>query len=312
MPRPNIPADLRRAVLVEAGHRCAIPQCRYPEVEVHHIIPWESCKTHEYENLISLCPNCHSRADRGEIDRPSLRLYKAKLVSSFPTTETRTFEYPAVEIKRKITDNENVGIAAGFDFEFPDFPDPAARIVSRTIECWGNELLLQYTPAKSASYDDLDWDRNLFVWLRGRYEIERRDKYVISVQYTVELFPYRAAHRATEIRVQNFLISPFLPLTLAQILIPINGIVELAKQSQAALREIYSDPSRDFDSPGLDAKEENYELFTIGTEGMSFHFSDYQVGSYAEGRPTVFLPYSSLESVVRKEILDVVVQRDDI
>ena len=77
--RPAIPAELRRRVLVEAGHRCAIPTCRHIEVDVHHIIPWETCKIHEYENLIALCPNCHRRADRGEIDRKSLRLYKANL-----------------------------------------------------------------------------------------------------------------------------------------------------------------------------------------------------------------------------------------
>lgn len=77
--RPAIPAALRRRVLVEAGHRCAIPTCRYIDVDVHHIIPWEKCKKHEYENLIALCPNCHRRAGQGEIDRQSLRLYKANL-----------------------------------------------------------------------------------------------------------------------------------------------------------------------------------------------------------------------------------------
>lgn len=77
--RPPIPAEIRRKVLVEAGHRCAIPTCRYIEIDVHHIIPWEACKKHEYENLIALCPNCHRRADRGEIDRKSLRIYKANL-----------------------------------------------------------------------------------------------------------------------------------------------------------------------------------------------------------------------------------------
>jgi HNH endonuclease len=77
--RPPIPADLRRRVLVEAGHRCSIPTCRYIEVDVHHIIPWAQCQTHEYDNLIALCPNCHRRADRGEIDRKSLRLYKINL-----------------------------------------------------------------------------------------------------------------------------------------------------------------------------------------------------------------------------------------
>lgn len=77
--RPAIPAELRRRVLVEAGHRCAIPTCRYIEVDAHHIIPWEQCKKHEYENLIALCPNCHRRTEKGEIDRKSLRLYKANL-----------------------------------------------------------------------------------------------------------------------------------------------------------------------------------------------------------------------------------------
>ena len=77
--RPPIPADIRRKVLVEAGHRCAIPTCRHIEVDVHHIIPWAQCNTHEYDNLIALCPNCHRRADRGEIDRKSLRLYKLNL-----------------------------------------------------------------------------------------------------------------------------------------------------------------------------------------------------------------------------------------
>ena len=77
--RPAIPADIKRRVLVEAGHRCAITICRHIEVDIHHIVPWEDCQTHEYDNLIALCPNCHRRADRGEIDRKSLRIYKASL-----------------------------------------------------------------------------------------------------------------------------------------------------------------------------------------------------------------------------------------
>lgn len=77
--RPAIPAEIERRVLVEAGHRCAIPTCRHIEVELHHIIPWSQRRSHEYENLIALCPNCHARADAGKIDRKSLRLYKLNL-----------------------------------------------------------------------------------------------------------------------------------------------------------------------------------------------------------------------------------------
>lgn len=77
--RPSVPAPLRRRILVEAGHRCAIPTCRNIEVHVHHIVPWAKCQAHRYENLIALCANCHGRADRGKIDRKSLRLYKINL-----------------------------------------------------------------------------------------------------------------------------------------------------------------------------------------------------------------------------------------
>jgi HNH endonuclease len=34
---------------------------------------------HSFDNLIALCPNCHTRFDRGEIDRKSMLQYKANL-----------------------------------------------------------------------------------------------------------------------------------------------------------------------------------------------------------------------------------------
>jgi len=44
-----------RAVLVEAGHRCAIPTCRQHPVDVDHIDDWATVKEHRFENLIALC-----------------------------------------------------------------------------------------------------------------------------------------------------------------------------------------------------------------------------------------------------------------
>ena len=40
MNRIAIPNELKRKLLIESGHRCAIPTCKHPEVEFHHIIPW--------------------------------------------------------------------------------------------------------------------------------------------------------------------------------------------------------------------------------------------------------------------------------
>jgi hypothetical protein len=80
MQRDYIPADVKRAVLVEAGHRCAIPTCRATTTEVAHIVPWSETSDNSFENLIALCPNCHTRFDqKKEIDRQSVKMYKHNL-----------------------------------------------------------------------------------------------------------------------------------------------------------------------------------------------------------------------------------------
>lgn len=50
-------------------------------MEVEHIDDWAKVKEHRFENLIALCPTCHTRkGDKaGQIDRLSLRQYKANL-----------------------------------------------------------------------------------------------------------------------------------------------------------------------------------------------------------------------------------------
>jgi hypothetical protein len=79
MERTAIPRPLERDVLVEAGHRCAIPTCRQVPVEIAHIVPWASVREHTFDNLIALCPTCHTRYDTGQIDRKAMLQYKANL-----------------------------------------------------------------------------------------------------------------------------------------------------------------------------------------------------------------------------------------
>jgi hypothetical protein len=42
-------------------------------------VPWSEGREHVFDNLIALCPNCHSRFDRGEIDSLSMTMYKRNL-----------------------------------------------------------------------------------------------------------------------------------------------------------------------------------------------------------------------------------------
>ncbi len=78
--RPSIPTEVKRRILIEAGYRCAIPTCRFPIIENAHIVSWAKSEDHSYENLIALCPNCHTLYDSGKIDRAAIIAYKKKLM----------------------------------------------------------------------------------------------------------------------------------------------------------------------------------------------------------------------------------------
>lgn len=93
--RTTIPRPLARDVLVEAGHRCAIPTCRHPTTEIAHIVPWATVREHTFDNLIALCPTDHARYDKGEIDRQSILMYKRNLgllTSRYGESERRLLE----------------------------------------------------------------------------------------------------------------------------------------------------------------------------------------------------------------------------
>ena len=75
--RPSIPVEIRREVLVESGHRCAV--CGEPlPLELAHIVPWRKIKEHTSDNLICLCANCHERADKEKWTQKDLHEYKKK------------------------------------------------------------------------------------------------------------------------------------------------------------------------------------------------------------------------------------------
>ena len=99
MSREHIPAELKRKILVEAGHRCAIPTCRFPTTELAHIVPYSKVKKHDYQNLIALFPNCHTRFDKGEIDKKSIDIYKSKLI--FLSDRYSKYELDVLDFLRK-------------------------------------------------------------------------------------------------------------------------------------------------------------------------------------------------------------------
>ncbi|WP_200890622.1 HNH endonuclease signature motif containing protein [Pseudomonas nitroreducens] len=304
MTRPAIPKEIERAVLIEAGHQCAIPACRHPRVEIHHIIPWAKCKKHEYRNLIALCPNCHTRVHDGEIDRKSLLIYKSALASAIRDLGESAFsQYPIVEIKRHIYDIRIDQPETFFDFEFPDFCNTDLIIASKNIEAWGNELLEWHnSQADNNKEEAITCGYIRGTHLTGRYEISRRDASVLSVRYTIQGY-LGGAHGYKETRVQNFLLSPFSPLTIDYLVINEESLTTLSTLIRHKFEKDFPDFHGEWLQSGTTTEALASTPFLVERYGISFAFAEYQVGGYAQGSPEIFLSFDELDDIVKPEIL---------
>lgn len=304
MTRPAIPMEIQRAVLIEAGHKCAIPACRHPRVEIHHIIPWAKCKKHEYQNLIALCPNCHARAHDGEIDRKSLLRYKSALVSAIRNLGNSAFsEYSIVEIKRHIYSIRTDQPETFFDFQFPDFCNSDLTIASKNIEAWGKELLESHNSIADANKDDEKICGYIrATYLIGRYEITRRDESVLSVRYTIDGYS-GGAHGYSETRVQNFLLAPFSPLTMDYLLAEKSSLTKLSSLIREKFKQELPSFGGESMLSGTTAEAIAHTPFLVERYGVRFVFAEYQVGCYAQGSPEIFLSFYELNEIAKPEIL---------
>ena len=80
--RKSLPTDTRALTLHEAGYRCGNPACRMPlTLEIHHLDPVAKDGGNTPDNLLALCPNCHTMHHAGHIPIESLRAWKHILLS---------------------------------------------------------------------------------------------------------------------------------------------------------------------------------------------------------------------------------------
>lgn len=75
MHRPSIPEDTQRNLFFEVGHRCAV--CGESlSLQLAHIVQYAKSKSHDFENLIVLCANCHVKADSQKWSKKQFELHK--------------------------------------------------------------------------------------------------------------------------------------------------------------------------------------------------------------------------------------------
>jgi hypothetical protein len=82
--RLPIPQALRIAVLVEAGYRCAVPTRHTTlALDLHHMVEVYKGGGNAIDNLLALCPTCHSMYHRGYVPQQAIRQWKERLVALY-------------------------------------------------------------------------------------------------------------------------------------------------------------------------------------------------------------------------------------
>lgn len=226
--RPAIPNELRRRILVEAGHRWAIHTCLHPEVDIHHIVPWEQCEKHEYDNLIALCPNCHRRADAGEIDRLSLKLYKARLVASFglfdvpnPGSRTLTAMRQPAGWQTPTIREQPADLLYEVGLEFPEFSGSDSDIADLNLML-RVDALQRLADMRSLRLVGIDAgfarDNIISNALTSSYEVACHTNKIISIRHT--FFQYgKGAHPNHWTAVSNVQLGPLTSLRFADLFV---------------------------------------------------------------------------------------------
>lgn len=322
--RPTIPAELRRRVLVEAGHRCAIHTCRHTDVDVHHIEPWSKCREHRFENLIALCPNCHRRADLREIDRKSLHMYKARLAAAFrfeesqvypdeipaapsfgwldPRTRWRTFVERDSDEERRFEAQLEYPKFSVFGVDLEPLNDAVLGTVQRTLARFRQEAV--YAPDADRYPSTLGYE------ISSSFAVSLLREDLFSIRFTFHAYA-GGAHGSTWTEPVNAYLAPFTPISLESLFDhwPL-GIEAL---SRYCIRTLLNPSTQtyphdeDWVKRGAGPEVENFRRFNLNDHGVLITFDEYQIDCYAAGQSEVLVPFSVLGDNLAERLRKIVV-----
>jgi len=301
--RPAIPTDIRRMILVESGHRCSIPTCKYPSVVIHHIIPYEICKKHEYENLIALCPNCHTKVHNGDIDRKALKIYKknarANISIDFLTPE-EDWKPKNVEEIRKRKPRYEVSLW------YPIFNELKHSNL-KEVNLINSGATIRQIVSNRKCLLDKDWYDNTDLLtfsseLSSQFEITLFTKKLLSIRYDYFGYSTGAAHPYHFTDTQNFIINPLIELDISDLFDSPDCLKMLIKLIRKELLKLFKRKKCYYDNDWIESGTgedwANFKNFNIKNKSLIFTFDEYQVSSYAEGSWVVELPLSKIKKLM--------------
>jgi HNH endonuclease len=74
----KVKPSLKRALVEEAGGKCANPGCSNWRAHIHHIKHWAVYRAHDANDMIAICPSCHDTTHYGRLKISDDLLYAWK------------------------------------------------------------------------------------------------------------------------------------------------------------------------------------------------------------------------------------------
>jgi 5-methylcytosine-specific restriction endonuclease McrA len=62
--REKVPPEVKEQLRAAANYQCVLcsePQTQWLKLEIHHLIPRSLGGSNDVDNLMPICPNCHSK-----------------------------------------------------------------------------------------------------------------------------------------------------------------------------------------------------------------------------------------------------------
>ena len=299
---------MKRKVLVEAGHRCAIPHCNSTEIDVHHIIPWETCQEHSPENLIALCPNCHRRAHKGEIDRKALILYKLRGQRLFRGESTQAIGSTDPWSTLIFRESRNDSMKYDAQAEYPYF-SPSEYIWAQEANAYIQAAAISEVQGIRNLANEAPWTWPLVGKDTGEssfaasYEIIFFRGRLLSIRFSFFAYHFGGAHPNHWTRTLNLFLDPIYNIELKHFFG--TGVNYLGQLSIAVRQKLLSgcglnegDLDRRFVLEGTEPELGHFSTFNFSTSGLMFSFDEYSVGPYAAGRQEIWVPFSELSGLV--------------
>ncbi|MFC1565066.1 NB-ARC domain-containing protein, partial [candidate division KSB1 bacterium] len=177
--RKSIPLSVKREILIECGHRCAV--CGTPTpLENAHIIPWHKTKDNCAENLICLCANCHERSHKEKWDKKTLQEYKQR-----PWVLRKYDHVPVSKPETSI-------LQLTIDIEFEKFDDKEQRYLKHALAGFlgispDDVKILDVTPGSAIVNIEIPLDK-----IKDLTEsLAKKDDYLAKFLYPLTIIEFR-------------------------------------------------------------------------------------------------------------------------